>query len=308
MKLEIKTKLIKSPFRDDKNPTCSFYYSKSNRLYLHDFATEEHIDIFEAVKKLFRINYAEAIKKIISDKDRFEIDEYEESRKENKIEFILADSSHLDYFNRYHITRETLLKYNVYPAKTIYMNEEAIAKGTKTNPIFCYLFPSGNIKTYRPLTKDKSKKWAGNSNAKDIAGLKQLPKKGKILFVTSSLKDVMTLHTLGYNAIAFNGEGYGISGDSAVIMEETLSKLEKRFEYIIFYMDNDAPGINFGTKLHLKYNKKFIYNPATKEKDLSDFVHKEGIFKAKRLIKKLLSKQFKTKGGFLEFVESLNNS
>lgn len=299
--------MIKSPFREDKNPTCSFYYSKSGRLYLHDFATEEHIDIFEAVKKLFNLSYTDALRKILLDEDKFVVDDFLSESKEYKIEFVMGDSSHLDYFNRYYIGRELLLKYNVYPAKTVYVNEESVARGTKNNPVFCYLFESGNIKTYKPLTKDKTKKWGGNCNAKDVAGLKQLPKKGQTLFITSSLKDVMVLKVLGYNAISFNGEGYGVSGDTAVVMESVLDKLSKRFEHIIFYMDNDPSGIAFSLKLQNRHSRKIIYNPEHKPKDVSDFVEKYGVYVAKRLIKKMLSKQFKSKGGFLEFVESLNN-
>lgn len=307
--MEITPGLIHSPFRADKNPTCSFYYSKSNRLYLHDFATEEHIDVIEAVKKLFKLSYSEAIKKIVADHEKFrESEELEIEKAKNKIEFTIAGDDYLNYFDRYHISKELLLKYNVYPIRTLYINEEPAGKSTKINPIFGYLFPSGNIKIYRPLTKDKTKKWGGNSNSSDIAGLKQLPKRGRILFITSSMKDVIMLKVLGYNSIAFNGEGYGVSGNSANIMEEALSSLSKRFEHIIFYLDSDNAGINFSEKLRQKYSRKTIYNPINKPKDISDYVEKYGIFKAKRLIKKLLSKQFKSKGGFLEFVESLNNS
>lgn len=303
----MKTKIIRSPFRQDKNPTCSFYYSKTNRLYLHDFATEEHIDVFEAVKRKLGLTYKQVLDRIIEDKDKFDTEFYVEESKENKLEFVIGDNSLYDYYNRYHISKSTLLRFDVYSAKTIYINEEVVAKSTKTNPIFTYLFPSGNVKVYRPLSKDKSKKWSGNANMRDIAGIKQLPKRGRILFVTSSLKDVMMLYELGYNAIAFNGEGYGVSGDTFEVMKETLSKLDKRFEHVIFYMDNDAPGIAFGTKLHYVHKKKFIYNPEHKPKDLSDYVQKYGVINGKRLIKKLLSKQFKTKSGFLEFVQSLNN-
>lgn len=303
----MKTKIIRSPFRQDKNPTCSFYYSKTNRLYLHDFATEEHIDVFEAVKRKLGLTYKQVLDRIIEDKDKFDTEFYVEESKENKLEFVIGDNSLYDYYNRYHISKSTLLRFDVYSAKAIYINEEVVAKSTKTNPIFTYLFPSGNVKVYRPLSKDKSKKWSGNANMRDIAGIKQLPKRGRILFVTSSLKDVMMLYELGYNAIAFNGEGYGVSGDTFEVMKETLSKLDKRFEHVIFYMDNDAPGIAFGTKLHYVHKKKFIYNPEHKPKDLSDYVQKYGVINGKRLIKKLLSKQFKTKSGFLEFVQSLNN-
>lgn len=111
---------------------------------------------------------------------------------------------------------------------------------------------------------------------------------------------------MGYNAIAFNGEGYGLGeGQTAKFVTSAINKLEKRFEHIVFYMDNDAPGITYSEKLSKKYNKKYIVNPTGRPKDISDYVRKKSIYNGKRLIKKQLSKIFKVKSGFLEFAESL---
>ena len=48
-------KLMLSPFRNDHKVTCSFYKSKSDILYLHDFATNEHINCFQIVMKKFNV-------------------------------------------------------------------------------------------------------------------------------------------------------------------------------------------------------------------------------------------------------------
>lgn len=115
----------------------------------------------------------------------------------------------------------------------------------------------------------------------------------------------MVLRELGYNAIAFNGEGYGIgTGDSAKIVRDTINKLEKRFEHIVFYMDNDPAGIEFSIKLSQQYKKKYITNLPKTPKDISDFVKLKSIYNGKRTIKHLLRKQFQTKSGFIEFIES----
>ena len=305
--LQVDSKLIKSPFREDKNPTCSFYYSKLGRLYLHDFATEEHIDCIQCVKLLFNINYSQAIDKIISDREKFSSElNVSLEKKELNIEFILADNTYYEYFKRYQIPINTLIKYDIYPLKSLYINEVLVSKGSRTNPMFGLMFPSGNIKIYRPLSKDKSKKWGGNCNGKDVAGLKQLPKKGQLLLVTSSLKDVVMLNVLGYNAIAFNGEGYGIGDSTSEVVKQTLDNLSKRFTYIVFYLNNDEAGIKFTNKLQSIHNKKAIFNPIHKPKDISDYVQKYGTFKAIRMLKKQLSKQFKVKSGFLEFISTLS--
>lgn len=158
MGLKIGHKLIKSPFREDKKPTCSFYYSKSGRLYLHDFGTGQHIDCFEVVKLKFGISYNEAVKRIIDDQEHFVPNEVLTSSNTRKIEFIIGDYGSFEYYNRFHISNPTLLKYNVYPAKVIYQDEVIIARGSKLNPLFVYLSSSGNIKWYRPLAKDSTKK------------------------------------------------------------------------------------------------------------------------------------------------------
>ena len=60
-------KLMLSPFRVDNHNTVSFYKSKSNILYLHDFATNEHINCYQAVMKKFGVNYYEALRIIAED-------------------------------------------------------------------------------------------------------------------------------------------------------------------------------------------------------------------------------------------------
>lgn len=304
--LKVGNKLIRSPFREDRKPTCGFYYSRSNRLYLHDFATDQHMDCIEIVKLKFGINYRDAINKILSDRDKLTRSQ-KIIREEKHIEFIMGDLEFYKYFYKFHITIETLTRYQVFPAKVVYANEEIIARGNKSNPLFAYVYPSGNIKTYRPLSKDSTKKWGGNAKSGDIAGMAQLPKKGQILFITSSLKDVMVLQELGYNAIAFNGEGYGMgNGESAKHMRQVLNKLEDRYEHIIFYMNNDAPGMEFNQRLAHQYRKKFISNPPKTPKDISDYVQKKGAHNGKRLLKKLLSKIFRHHDDFISFAESLD--
>ena len=60
-------KLHLSPFRNDHKVTCALYKSKSNILYLHDFATNEHINCFQVVMKKYNVNYYEALQIIAKD-------------------------------------------------------------------------------------------------------------------------------------------------------------------------------------------------------------------------------------------------
>lgn len=292
---EITSKLIRSPFRNDKNPTCGFYYNSKGILKLHDFATNEFYSAIDIVKKLYNISYYKAIDKITGDYDNIINEDISvvNLSKINKEEIIWypADPSWLNYFNRYKvITPKILLSYKVFSAKSVETLDYTLAKGSKTNPLFVYLVDD-KIKWYKPLTKDKAKKWGGTTNYQTFFGLSQLPKTGKLLFITSSLKDVMVLRGLGFNAIALNGEGYGIGDDkfqteSSKELKRKLNSLEKRFKYIIFYMNNDYPGTQANIKLSTKYNKPYIQNPLKTPKDISDFIHKYSVRKTYRMLKK----------------------
>ncbi len=298
LNVEISSKLIRSPFREDKNPTCGFYYSNKGVLMLHDFATDEFFSAIDIVKKLFNKNYYQAIDKIIVDYGKIIAVENVESTinklVKEEVEWFPGDPTWLSYFSKYKvITKELLLKYNVFAAKSVETLDYTLAKGSKTNPLFIYLV-GDRIKWYKPLSKDKSKKWGGTTDANTFFGLMQLPKKGSILFITSSLKDVLVLRGLGFNAIAPNGEAYGISDFNTKAnkeMKRVISSLEKRFNHILFYMNNDEAGLKANIALSKVYRKEFIANPPNKPKDISDYIDKYNYRRTYRMIKKLITKK-----------------
>ena len=71
-------KLVTSCLRNDNHVTVGFYKSKSGTLYMHDFATNEHIDCWNLVMKLYNCNYYEALNIIAKD---FELIEGEQISK-----------------------------------------------------------------------------------------------------------------------------------------------------------------------------------------------------------------------------------
>lgn len=267
------------------------------------------MDCFEIVKLKYNLSYREALDKIIKDAENFTLGDQVDAKEHSKIEFTIGPKEDLSYFHKFGISNKTLEKFKVYPAKAVYKDEKIMIRSKKNDPTFIYLFQSGNIKTYKPLTSNKKDKWGGNSGGGDVQGLEHLPRRGQILFITSSYKDVMCLYEMGYNSIAFNGEGYGLGkGETAKFVENLISKLEKRFEHIVFYLDNDSAGINFAVELAWKFRKKYIYNSLGNPKDPSDYVKKYSLHNGKRKIKRLLSRAFRIQSGFLDYVQSLDNS
>ena len=97
------------------------------------------------------------------------------------------------YWSQYGISPHTLDKFKVHTLKAVYLNGNLSMRGTKGNPLFAYSYPSGRLKIYRPLATKSQHKWLGNAKAEDIGGLESLANKGVLVFVTSSLKDVMVL-------------------------------------------------------------------------------------------------------------------
>jgi len=207
-----------------------------------------------------------------------------------EIEWLVGDPSHLSYFNRYKvITTEILLRYKVFVAKCVLTNSYILAKGHKANPLFVYVVDD-KIKWYKPLSKDITKKWGGTTNASTFFGFSQLPRKGKILFITSSLKDVMVLKGLGFNSIALNAESYGTEETkSGKELRRKINSLEKRFDHIIFYMNNDEPGAKFNSLLARTYRKQYIQNPVGTPKDISDYIQHYGKTSTYRMLKKQVS-------------------
>jgi hypothetical protein len=250
-------KLYKSPLREDKNPTAAFFYSERGTLYFNDFGIAKMYSVIDFVKAKFNLNYEQALTKMIADLPLMKDGEVTVKEKEQvSYSFTrLPIEDGMYYWDKYKIPKHIVAKYSFF-AKNIYRNEEYWARSTKNNPIFVYKFPSGNIKIYRPLSVDKSKKWGGNANTKDIGGLFQLPQKGSVLFITSSIKDIMVLRQHGFNAVCFNGEGYGTSDKSYSELQPFIVGLKKRFKHIILFLDSDDAGVSYAMKLSNKIKCK----------------------------------------------------
>ena len=242
-------KLFRSKLRNDKNPTCSMYRSRSGALIYKDFATNQHLNCFAYVMELFRCDYHSALKIIANDfniihdssivKNRgkiisknFRIEEKEFS----KIQIEVQDFTELElkWWAKYGITSDILKKYDVYSCKHVFLNGQLIAKSQQHCPIFGYYGKKyhGNElwKIYFP--KRKEYRFMGNYPSRKMQGYEQLPKTGKVCVITKSQKDCMTLYSLGIPACAPNSE-------TVIPNEAIISDLKNRFKYIRRLWDND---------------------------------------------------------------------
>lgn len=276
------------------------YRNKSGSLIYKDFATGQHLNCFAYVMELFGCTYYDAIKIIANDfnilqdssirknkgkiiSKEFKIEEKELSR--IQIEAQEFNELELKWWAKYGITPEILKKYNVYSCKHVFLNDKLIAKSQQHCPIFGYYgrkYQGEELwKIYFP--KRKEYRFIGNYPAKKMQGYEQLPKSGKICCITKSLKDTMTLYSLGIPACAPNSE-------TVIPSDAIIEDLKKRFTHVIALWDNDYTGITFLNKFK-KLHPELVYTwiPRKLEaKDISDYYKKYGRKSTLNLIKEFV--------------------
>lgn len=281
--------IYNSPFRKDSNPSFGIFRSKkTGKLLFKDHGNGLCGDVIKFVQEFTGItNYNDLLNQIVKDlsikNDTIlkSTKEYEKSD-ETVIGVVRQDFTDVDknYWKQFGITIDTLKKYNVSSIKYYLCN--GIVKGIykEENPMFAYKVYD-KFKIYRPYG-DKYTKWRNNLTEYDIQGYEQLPESGDLLVITKSLKDVMCLREMGYNAVS-------PSSESTFIPDKALEILKKRFKRILLCFDRDAPGIKNMRKISLKTGLKgFLIHKKWKSKDISDAVKNNGFDIIKNWLKTIL--------------------
>lgn len=299
LEIPVKKGLFKSPLRDDNTPTCSFYRNGRGTLIFKDFRGDFSGDFVNVVMFRNKCNYYKALKIIASDFGFIHLKNRPKTKKiitnnvpkftdtgTANIQIEMKDFSkeELEWWNRYGITPSILKKYHVFSCKSVFLNSNYLAASSSNNPIYGYYGgKKENMELWRIyFPKRKSYRFLSNWSSKKIQGLKQLPKNGKLLVITKSLKDVMCLYSVGVPAIAPNSE-------TLFIPDTILEDLKSRFEHIIVLYDNDLAGVSNMKKIRDKYNMKCVWIPRKLEaKDISDFHKKYGRNKTIKFIKESL--------------------
>lgn len=282
-------RVYNSPLRKDNNPSFGIFVDKKTGSLLYkDMATGQCGGVVKLVKELNNLpTYKQALEKIVSDMNIWSISKKLESKrsynvKETEISITRKPFSYLDmnFWWKFGISSDTLKKFNVNAVSKFYVNGIEKAKYSKEYPIYSYKV-FNKFKIYRPLSP-KTDKWRGNLGLLDIQGFQQLPSNGDILIITKSLKDVMTLYEMGYNAIS-------PSSETAEIPEIAINNIKSRFNRIIMFYDRDKTGVSFTRKIVSKYKFDFIFiNKKYKTKDISDLVERIGLVEAKKILDKLI--------------------
>jgi hypothetical protein len=267
---------INSPLRKDENPSFALFKTLTGDIMFKDFSTGEAGGWVKFIQMKFDLSYRSAIAKafvdlILTNKD---IPEgyitphmlYEKKNTTIGIKLASFRQADLKYWKQFNIDNDLLNLYNVVAVSDVWVNNQLVLNRNGEDLMFAYLI-NNRIKVYSPLA-NRRYKWIGNTDLSCIFGYSQLPIRGNLLIITKALKDVMTLKSFGYEAVAGNSE-------TSLLKESTIIELKERFERIIVFLDNDEAGINAAKKYQEKYNLDYVIVPDKYEcKDISDFVKK----------------------------------
>ena len=278
--------LFKSPLRNDNHVTCSFFRGKSGNLYFKDFADGKCLTFEGVVMEKYNCTYHEALRIIAKDfgltsdapvkKQVIKVQPKFEGDKQTFIQVEVKDFSEaeLKWWGSFGITKDILNKFKIYSCKTVFLNGTIYAQSAQHSPIYGYYFgKKENIEQWRIyMPKRKEFRFIGNVPTKTIQGYKQLPKTGKVVVITKSMKDVLCFHSLGIPAIAPNSETQFVS------------------EHIVLLYDNDLTGVRFTNKLRKQYPELIVtlIPRRTGAKDISDHYYMYGRDKTLELIKETI--------------------
>jgi hypothetical protein len=277
---------INSPFREDNNPSCSYYWS-NGKLLLKDFATGRCYDCFnvagntlgEAMNNIaikFGLRKGNLNKAVLNNTNS---SSFIATPTIIQIKSKAFTKDELAYWSKYNLTLDDLTFFNVSSVAGLWINNNNVHISF---PCFAYYFNNGYYKILQPNSKDY--KWISNTTRSKIQGYNQLPPTGDLLILTKSLKDVMCYYKLGLVAVALQSE-------SMVMTEEQYNHLSQRFKRIIINFDFDYAGVTSTNQMKKKYNLEYIFltngrfNTIDYEaKDISDYIAKFNFNKAKELI------------------------
>lgn len=281
--------IYNSPFRRDKNPSFGIFRSrKSGKLLFKDHGSGDCGDVIKFIELYTGLtNYNDILNQIIKDMqitNNTVLHSNKETTKstETVIGVVRQDWTEIDkqYWSQFGITKKTLKKFNVNSIK--YYLCDGVVKGIykDSNPMYAYKVYD-RFKVYRPLA-DKYTKWRNNLTEYDIQGYEQLPKTGDLLIITKSLKDVMCLYEMGYNAIS-------PSSESTFIPDDVLQSILKRFKRVLLCFDRDIAGVRNMRKISLKTGLKcMLVHRKFKAKDISDAIKGNGFETIKNWLNKTL--------------------
>jgi len=298
-------KKFSSPFRKDKHPSCSLIYRDGNLIF-KDFASSVKGNCFHIAMHSYSCTYYEALERIAEDFNLTSTTTQKVPKKEYT--HLEADKAASDkptlirikhrgwkkadkkyWFDQFGLTRKVLKHFNTIPIQTAWVNDTIIYNyyGDR-DPCYAYRLGQNKYKLYFPLRKDPKHGSKFIHNTTKVQGYRQLPKTGKYLVITKSMKDVMVLYSFGISAIA-------LASETMYPPEGLIDTLKTRFNYIYSFYDFDYAGIVMANHIKRTYNiRPLLLSNGTRgaktnygAKDIAEYVNRFGKETTKALIRKI---------------------
>ena len=278
-------KLMNSPLRsDDKMPSFAIFPSKTGGLLFKDHGTGESGNALKFIKLYKGIQTRNELERELLRIVRLSnptsnvatVTRTYTPKGDVDIGIVRQPFTEVDkkYWKQFHISIDTLKKFNVFSIKYFLCNR--VVRGTykEDSPMYAYKVYD-RFKIYRPLAS-KYTKWRTNLTNRYVQGLAELPKEGgNLLIITKSLKDVMCLYEMGFNAIA-------ASSETTFIPEDILESLRSKWKHIVILYDRDKTGMLKSRDYNRRYKLDCIFvHKKFKAKDVSDAVRDNSFFAVK---------------------------
>jgi len=269
-------KLMNSPLRsDDKMPSFCIFPTKEGGLLFKDHGTGvagnalKFLKLYKGIetrdeleKELLRI-----FRKSNPTSSVATVTRSYTPKEDTDIGIVRQPFTEVDkrYWKQFHISVDTLKRFNVFSIKYFLCNR--VVRGTykEDSPMYAYKVYD-KFKIYRPLAS-KYTKWRTNLTNRHVQGLAELPYEGgNLLIITKSLKDVMCLYEMGFNAIA-------ASSETTFIPDDIIKMLRKKWKHIVILYDRDKTGMLKAREYSKQYKFDAIFvHKKFKAKDISDAV------------------------------------
>jgi hypothetical protein len=284
------TEKICSPFREDKNPTCTFKRNPNGVMTFIDWSGDFLGNCFDVVMRLYGVNFWDACKIIARDfglVDGLKVGNLKRKPRVHEIqEKEVADISvkwrtlkqhDVAYWKSYGICVNTMQKYKVAPVQYAWVGDRLVYTYNAQDPCYGYYF-DGAIKLYFPLRKE----WRFLGNFVGLQGYKQLPGSGNLLVITKSMKDVMFLYQCGIAAVAPPSE-------STIISKDEHYEFSQRFDTLVSLYDDDLTGRRSAGRMAELYDIPELYLSSHGGKDITDIAKNRCSTAAEIIIKILTS-------------------
>lgn len=285
---------IKSIFNINERTASLAIYVYNGRYIYHDFSSGKSGSAIDFVKNKYNITYEQSCLLIKEDynnyiktnqpvqnapliaQKKYEVSSYK------KRNWTVNDGK---FWTQYNIGTTLLNKYNVYPLESYKLCKECNSFIDEfdivSHYIYGYFKEDGTIyKIYQPKNQD----FKFLTVSEYIQGSDQLKGK-KYLIITSSLKDIMSLESLGIDS-----DFIAPASENTMINKNLMEKYINTYEKVIIFFDNDVPGKNSSEK-YIKLYPQIISVILPLSKDVSDSIRDYGKDRVKTDVIVLLNKK-----------------